>query len=43
MDAALIVAADRVSAELTKLLDFNAVAKVSKKAAQRLTATAAAA
>ena len=43
LDTALVVAADRVSAEIAKLLDGTAGAKISKTSAQRGTATAVAA
>jgi integrase len=42
LDTALVVAADRVSAELAKLLDSTAAAKAPEKSAQTVTATAAA-
>jgi integrase len=43
LDTALVVAADRVSAEIARLLDGTAAAKTSKKSDQRVTATVAAA
>ncbi|HZT89855.1 MAG TPA: site-specific integrase [Stellaceae bacterium] len=43
LDTALVVAADRVSAELAKMLDSSAATPTSKKSAQMVTATVGAA
>jgi integrase len=43
LDTALVVAADRVSAELAKMLDSSAATATSKKSAQTVTATVVAA